>query len=310
VGSFGEHLRREREMRGITLEEIAAATKIGTRSLKALEDEDFKKLPGGIFNKGFVRAYAKFLGIDEEQAVADFVAASGDFDTIKSNIDPAQLLGQHEEVKKSSSKKAKDLQSIQTDSRSGFPWIAIFGLILLVAVAYGGRFGYVKYKAHEEAQAQAQRDAQARVEAEAAAARAASEAAAQAAAAQSVEQPAADVQSQQTPATPDSSGKASQQTAQPAAAEATNANLIPGGFTVSVRARQRTWISIISDGKRVISEELPPASEKVVQAHDRITLRTGNAGGMDLALNGKAMPSLGAEGEARTVTIGANGLIQ
>ena len=75
MGSFGDRLQREREMRGITLEEIAEATKIGTRSLRALEEQDFDKLPGGIFNKGFVRAYARYLGLDEEQAVADYLAA-------------------------------------------------------------------------------------------------------------------------------------------------------------------------------------------------------------------------------------------
>jgi len=72
---FGERIRREREMRNITLDEIVNATKIGSRTLRALEDEDFSKLPGGIFNKGFVRAYARYLGIDEEQAVADYLAA-------------------------------------------------------------------------------------------------------------------------------------------------------------------------------------------------------------------------------------------
>jgi cytoskeleton protein RodZ len=80
MGSFGERLQREREMRGITLEEIADSTKIGTRSLRALEQENFDQLPGGIFNKGFVRAYARYLGIDEEQAVTDFLAAAGDPD--------------------------------------------------------------------------------------------------------------------------------------------------------------------------------------------------------------------------------------
>jgi cytoskeleton protein RodZ len=78
VGSFGDRLQREREMRGITLDEIAEATKIGTRSLRALEQQDFDKLPGGIFNKGFVRAYARYLGLDEEQAVADYLAALGE----------------------------------------------------------------------------------------------------------------------------------------------------------------------------------------------------------------------------------------
>ncbi|HXE90326.1 MAG TPA: helix-turn-helix domain-containing protein [Terriglobales bacterium] len=78
MGTFGQRLKREREMRGIGLEEISSATKIGIRLLRALEDERFDLLPGGIFNKGFVRAYAKHVGIDEEQAVADFLVATGE----------------------------------------------------------------------------------------------------------------------------------------------------------------------------------------------------------------------------------------
>jgi cytoskeletal protein RodZ len=78
MGTFGQRLKREREMRGIGLEEIALATKIGIRMLRALEDERFDLLPGGIFNKGFVRAYAKHVGIDEEQAVAEFLVATGE----------------------------------------------------------------------------------------------------------------------------------------------------------------------------------------------------------------------------------------
>ncbi len=76
MGAFGDRLRREREMRGITLDEIAESTKIARRHLEALESEGFGELPGGIFNKGFVRAYARFLGIDEDQAVADYSAAN------------------------------------------------------------------------------------------------------------------------------------------------------------------------------------------------------------------------------------------
>ena len=68
MGAFGDRLRREREMRGITLDEITESTKISRRHLEALEGEHFNQLPGGVFNKGFVRAYAHFLGIDEDQA--------------------------------------------------------------------------------------------------------------------------------------------------------------------------------------------------------------------------------------------------
>src|SRR5258708_6285408 len=78
MGAFGDRLRREREMRGITLDEISESTKISRRHLEALEGEHFDQLPGGVFNKGFVRAYAHFLGIDEDQAVADYSAASNE----------------------------------------------------------------------------------------------------------------------------------------------------------------------------------------------------------------------------------------
>ena len=78
MGAFGDRLRREREMRGITLDEITESTKISRRHLEALEREHFDQLPGGVFNKGFVRAYARFLGIDEDQAVADYSTASNE----------------------------------------------------------------------------------------------------------------------------------------------------------------------------------------------------------------------------------------
>jgi len=78
MGAFGDRLRREREMRGITLDEITESTKISRRHLDALEGEHFDQLPGGVFNKGFVRAYARFLGIDEDQAVADYSTASNE----------------------------------------------------------------------------------------------------------------------------------------------------------------------------------------------------------------------------------------
>ena len=69
---FGEHLKREREMRGVTLEEIAAATRIAPRFLVALESEQWELLPGGVFNRGFIRSVARYLGLDEDTLVAEY----------------------------------------------------------------------------------------------------------------------------------------------------------------------------------------------------------------------------------------------
>jgi cytoskeletal protein RodZ len=77
MASFGETLRRERELRNIELREIAEATKISVRFLEALERERWEILPGGVFPRAFVRQYARYLGLDAERVVAEFVYAQG-----------------------------------------------------------------------------------------------------------------------------------------------------------------------------------------------------------------------------------------
>jgi cytoskeletal protein RodZ len=67
--SFGEELRRERELRQISLREVAEATKINLRFLEALENNDFDMLPGGFFVRGFIKSYARHIGINEEAMV-------------------------------------------------------------------------------------------------------------------------------------------------------------------------------------------------------------------------------------------------
>src|SRR5271167_547483 len=81
-GTFGDNLRREREMRGVSLDEISAATRIATRFLQAIENEQWDQLPGGVFNRGFVRAVAHYLGLDEENIVAEYALAVDDRPTV------------------------------------------------------------------------------------------------------------------------------------------------------------------------------------------------------------------------------------
>ena len=75
MGAFGEKLRKQREQQAISLDAVSDTTKISIRMLRALEEEHFDQLPGGVFNKGFVRAYARQVGLNEEEAVADYLAA-------------------------------------------------------------------------------------------------------------------------------------------------------------------------------------------------------------------------------------------
>jgi len=67
-------------MRGVSLDEISTATRISTRFLEALENEQWERLPGGAFNRGFIRSIARFLGIDEDALVAEYAYERKDAD--------------------------------------------------------------------------------------------------------------------------------------------------------------------------------------------------------------------------------------
>ncbi|HEY8560420.1 MAG TPA: helix-turn-helix domain-containing protein [Pyrinomonadaceae bacterium] len=70
--TLGEKLRQAREERGISISEVAEQTRISPHYLDLIENDDYRTLPGGIFNKGFVKSYAKYVGIDEQEALQDY----------------------------------------------------------------------------------------------------------------------------------------------------------------------------------------------------------------------------------------------
>jgi cytoskeleton protein RodZ len=118
TAGFGEHLRREREMRGVSLEEIAGATRISKRFLEALETETWDRLPGGVFNRGFVRTVARFLGLEEESLLAEYSLAKGEPSAHAPlpSQPPAQSSSQKHHV----------------------PWLALAAVPVLLALAAGG----------------------------------------------------------------------------------------------------------------------------------------------------------------------------
>jgi cytoskeletal protein RodZ len=74
VGQFGDKFRKAREKKGISLDDVSNVTKISARMLQAIEEEHFEQLPGGVFNKGFIRAYARHVGLNDEEAVNEYLA--------------------------------------------------------------------------------------------------------------------------------------------------------------------------------------------------------------------------------------------
>ena len=135
-GIFGERLKRERDLREVSIDELTKATRISRRFLEALENEDWEKLPGGVFGHGFVRAIARYLGLDEEGLLGEY-----DLARAENALSPAPP---------------------RPEERIPAPpkWLpaaaVLIVLLLLVGLFYAGRYGwrrFAKYRAAERSSA-------------------------------------------------------------------------------------------------------------------------------------------------------------
>lgn len=135
MGHFGEELRKARIARGIALEEITAATKISSRHLLALEQEQFRQLPGGVFNKGIVRSYARVVGLDEDAWVGRFMNAYQESGSVTD--DDASWIEFAENV-------SKGRPGGKDRGTERLRWAGVIMLLLLLAVVAYFVFGYVK----------------------------------------------------------------------------------------------------------------------------------------------------------------------
>ncbi|HLW87943.1 MAG TPA: RodZ domain-containing protein [Terriglobales bacterium] len=289
MASFGVRLKQEREQRGITLDEISSTTKIGTRMLQALEEDHFDQLPGGIFNKGFIRAYARCLGLDEEQAIADYLVASG-------NVPPEK-----EKDKKSdgvSSASSFDLQA-EADSREpSLPW-GTFAILLLLAALGFAIWGFYSRQSGKESRKPPRTSSAApspdlRIPP----------------AATSSSTPASTLSAEKIPSAPATkpasanpvgvtSSPAGQNTLPPA---------VPRPLTLRITLRSDSWLSVTSDGREVMQGSFTAPTEKSIRATREIVVKAGNVGALDFEFNGKTLPSQGPDGEVKTLTFDATGL--
>jgi cytoskeleton protein RodZ len=87
AATLGEKLREAREARGYALREVADQTRISVRYLESIENDDYSALPGGVFNKGFVKAFARYVGIDEKEALDDYARLMGQQGTVSPEDD-------------------------------------------------------------------------------------------------------------------------------------------------------------------------------------------------------------------------------
>jgi cytoskeleton protein RodZ len=316
MGSFGERLRREREMRGISLDNIAESTKIGTRLLRALEEEQFELLPGGIFNKGFVRAYAKYLGLNEDEAVVDYLIAAGE-----SSLDPKVIAEQNDSRIDRSGRETGDSRAI------GFPIIPVLILLIVIAAGLGGWHIYRDRVQHRQAKAEASAVPVNAPSQPVGAPAAAGEPEAASAntgppavntnAATGSNNPSGTTATGATPAglgakTADNqaaaTGNSPVSTNTPPMA--TKAGASPAeSFEVTVRAKDHAWVSIKSDGKIAVRGIIAPPDVKTVRATDQIVFWTGNAGAVEISFNGQPVALEGGPNTAGTLVFNAHGAV-
>ena len=311
MGVFGDRLRREREMRGVTLDEIAESTKISRRSLEALEQENFDLLPGGIFNKGFVRAYARYLGIDEEQAVADYVAASQEQMPAEDKF-PLEV---HEDKRAG--------QPPLNPKRSSMP---IFVAVIALALGVGGWTYWVKHKPQPDRGKTELNTPTAGTPS------IPSSTPSQSPATKPASGPASSPSNQnldsnpgegaatassapgQSPSAAGKTGKqnSSSATAIDKSASATSVKPAQSSaeakpFTISLKAKEDSWFSIQADGRPVVEGTLKADKQRSFKAGKELVLKIGNAGGVEVSHNGKSLGPLGEQGVARTITFNASG---
>jgi cytoskeleton protein RodZ len=330
MGSFGDRLKKEREQRGITLDDISLTTKIGTRLLRALEEEKFEQLPGGIFNKGFVRAYARHVGLDEDQTVADYMTAAGAGPPKTQEEQEAFHIQAPQERKAPPPVPDRRARPARLaggrETAAEIPWGILAIVLLGIAIAIAS-WSYL----HRPAEPEKSRVTPA----------------------PATEAPTApnnttDTGSNPTPApavpakteTPQSATPTPQNTAAPRnnSAPATpiptteqmqskrspvspaglqtsvsgqGVALIPGTFAIRLKGNddsEECWVSISADGQPPVEATLVAPYERVIQAKNEVVVKVGSAGALDVYFNNKKLPSQGDYGTVKTLVFHPDGL--
>ena len=298
--SVGETLRRARLQRNLELNRIADELKISASMLKAIEEERFDKLPGGVFARSFVRQYARLLKLDEDEIVSE----------LKQVLQPAGELPEitHATPPPETEISLPRMSGWQAVGDHGIRWTSSVGalaLMLIVMLACAGAYAWWQRARHPVvAQARppvATQPATPAPQVEPAPAASAPEPATAPLAAEA----AAPGREEHIEATHPDSTKAEPATA----AAATPAVAVDPNAPVQLEvvAQEDSWISIRADGEYVFSGVVAANQAHAASAKRNILLKLGNAGGVEVRLNGKSIGPLGAKGAVRTIQLTSGG---
>ena len=273
-GGFGGKLRDARERRGISLRQIANATKISVVALEALERNDINRLPGGIFSRAFVRSYAAEVGLDPDAMIQEFIAEFPN-DAVTAGH-PTQ-------------ERVEDHVSVENDRRMAGTFLWLIGLSLPIA-------GAVLHFA----------TAGRGVEQQALPPPALTTPAPEAA--PGTVSPVESGGATTAPAAARPSAPAA--VADPPAATAAPAPLdVPAAvdrLTVVLSVKRPCWVSASVDGERQIERLLQPGERQTIEVRREMVITAGDASAITLTLNGAEAKPLGKTGDVVTARFTLN----
>jgi cytoskeleton protein RodZ len=337
MGSFGDRLKKEREQRGITLDDISLTTKIGTRLLRALEEEKFEQLPGGIFNKGFVRAYARHVGLDEDQTVADYMTAvtANQTQPVQSEeAFPVQVLQERKAPPPVPDRRARPTALAGgRETAAEIPWGILAVVLLVIAIALAS-WSYLHRPVEPEKSRATAPPATQAAPAPNSTTDSTTNRAPTPAAPTKTEPPsnanptpqntgapqntAAPQNNNSAPATPIPTTEQMQSKRSPVSPAGLQTSISgqnvaprPGMFAVRLKGNddsEECWVSISADGQPPVEATLIAPYERTVQAKNEVVVKVGSAGALDVYFNNNKLPSQGDYGTVKTLVFHPNGL--
>jgi cytoskeleton protein RodZ len=263
---FGSKLKAAREARGISLREIATATKISMVALDGLERNDLSKLPAGIFGRAFLRAYALEVGLDPEKVVEDYLAEVGrqERDAASRVVEP-DVTAEDREFLERQRQAARILRIVAT----------VVAIAAVVLISWRVRVWMLKSAATKQAAA------------ELAAAR--------------TPAPLPNSGGSAAPGTIDSGVSPTPPAPASTTASASDVNAKPIEIDLSVTTD--CWVRVVADGTQQFAQVLHAGERQHVSASRLVLLDVGSAGALTWSINGRAASPLGPSGSHRQVTI-------
>lgn len=301
MASVGERLREARESRALTLDQVEAQIHIRRAFLVAMEEDRFHDLPAGPYVRGFIRSYARFLGMAPEEVLSEYQSQTG----IRMAMTPIPTI--------------LDEPLIIAPSRRSIWPVLFVSLMAALALTVVGWYGYARFYLHEDpllvlrrsgilpesflARDDGEQGTPGSEETPAAdpTARTPSGAVGAASATRGPTEPPSPTATATREAVPTPTPR---RTATPTVTPTPGPDVeqppITGEVVVQANVTAPVWVSVTTDGVEILAATLQPGEQHTWQANDVVSLHIGNAGGLDLTVNGEPVGPLGASGEVVT----------